>query len=427
MTINFLYRSTKENAPLNIRILFRHNDKDYIIGAKTKYLIYSLDELNKNNKLSAKYYWSKQHKLTRVKDIAIINKQAEVNTELNKIENHVLKAVNDANISQINKHWLNTQIDKYYNPINENNTIVSNELIKNIDFYISTNKQLSKGTIKQYSTLKNKLITYESVNATKLYVKDINELFKNNFENYCIKQNYSTNTISRNLKAIKTICNYAKRNGAEVNLQLDSLKIAPERVESIYLTFEDLNKIENIEAHKLTESLNNAKEWLIISCYVGQRVSDFMRFTDEMIRIEDGKSLIEFTQKKTKKIMTIPLHKKVLEILKKNNGKFPRAISDQKYNDYIKEVCRIAELNKDIVSKKKLKLENNQYRNKTKSYKKWELVSTHIGRRSFATNFYGEIPTTYLMAVTGHKTETTFLTYIGKSNKDMAMGLAKYF
>ncbi len=427
MTVNFLYRSIKENAPLNLRLLFRHNDIDFIIGAKTQLLIYSLDELKENNKLSAKYYWNEQHKLTRVKDITISNKQTEVNTELNKIENHILKAVNNTDISQIDKYWLKTQIDKYYNPISENNTIVSNELIKNIDFYTSSNKQLSTGTKKQYNTLKNKLTKYEKVKATKLYVKDINELFKNNFENYCIEQNYSTNTIARNLKAIKTICNYAKRNGVETSLQLDSLKIASERVESIYLTLEDLNKIENIEPYKLTESLNNAKEWLIISCYVGQRVSDFMRFTDKMIRVENGKTLIEFTQKKTNKIMTVPLHKKVLNILEKNKGKFPRPISDQKYNNYIKEVCRLAELNDDIISSKKIKLENKQYRNKTKSFKKWELVSSHIGRRSFATNFYGEIPTTYLMAVTGHKTESTFLKYIGKSNKDLALEIANYF
>ena len=67
-----------------------------------------------------------------------------------------------------------------------------------------------------------------------------------------------------------------------------------------------------------------------------------MRFTKEMIRIEKGKSLIEFEQQKTGKLMTIPLHKKVKTILEKNNGEFPNRISDQRYNDYIKEVCKIA-------------------------------------------------------------------------------------
>jgi integrase len=67
------------------------------------------------------------------------------------------------------------------------------------------------------------------------------------------------------------------------------------------------------------------------------------------------------------------------------------------------------------------------FRKKTDIFKKWELVSSHIGRRSFATNLYGKIPTTYLIYVTGHSTETMFLTYIGKSNKDIAMELTNYF
>ena len=48
-SINFLYRSTKENANLNLRLLFRYNDKDYVFGVKIK------EEVSK-------YYWSKQHK-----------------------------------------------------------------------------------------------------------------------------------------------------------------------------------------------------------------------------------------------------------------------------------------------------------------------------------------------------------------------------
>lgn len=67
------------------------------------------------------------------------------------------------------------------------------------------------------------------------------------------------------------------------------------------------------------------------------------------------------------------------------------------------------------------------YRMEVGNYKKYELVTSHIGRRSFATNFYGTIPTTYLIYVTGHSTESMFLNYIGKSNKDLAMELTKYF
>ena len=67
------------------------------------------------------------------------------------------------------------------------------------------------------------------------------------------------------------------------------------------------------------------------------------------------------------------------------------------------------------------------FRKQSGTYKKHELVTSHIGRRSFATNFYGTIPTTFLIYITGHSTESMFLNYIGKSNKDLALEITKYF
>ena len=66
-------------------------------------------------------------------------------------------------------------------------------------------------------------------------------------------------------------------------------------------------------------------------------------------------------------------------------------------------------------------------RKTTGEYEKWELVSSHIGRRSFATNYYGKIPTVFLKYATGHKTEEMFLKYIGKKSQDMALELSEYF
>ena len=148
-----------------------------------------------------------------------------------------------------------------------------------------------------------------------------------------------------------------------------------------------------------------------------------------MIRYEKNKEgilkpLIEFTQVKTDKIMTIPLHKKIMEILKKRNGDFPKKISDQKYNEHIKKVCKAAKIEEPT---RGVKFDHTTKKKVEKDYEKWELVSSHIGRRSFATNNYGKIPTSFLMYITGHTTEAMFLTYIGKSNKDIAMELTSYF
>ena len=100
-------------------------------------------------------------------------------------------------------------------------------------------------------------------------------------------------------------------------------------------------------------------------------------------------------------------------------------------NDYIKEVCKIAGIDEKVQGKKQLNIskenETQKIRRVESIYPKYELVTSHIGRRSFATNYYGDIPTSYLIYVTGHSSEVMFLNYIGKSNKDMALELTKYF
>jgi integrase len=411
--VNFLFRSTKDKGFLNLRLLYRFNSTDYVFGAKTKFEV-------------SKYYWTKQHK-KRSKDIDITNQQTETNTELNKIENHVLNAFNSVDPDEVNKDWLQNQIDYYYNPPTQADGIPTN-LIDYIDFYIThRSNEVKESSKKRFRVIKHKLELLQAERKQIILIKDINESFKKEFENYLIRQFYSKNTRHKELAIIKTFCKHARFLGLETHPQLDSLKLDSEKVDKVYLTIEDLEKIENID--KLTDSLNNTKDWLIISCYTGQRVSDFMRFTDEQIRIEDGKHLIEFTQKKTDKIMTVPLHPKVLEILKKRNGKFPYRVSDQKYNDYVKEVCKLAELNQPTKGSKLLEIKPDSkiFRKQVGVYPKWELVTSHIGRRSFATNFYGKIPTTYLIYITGHSTETMFLNYIGKSNKDLALEISNYF
>jgi integrase len=413
-TVNFLYRSTKDKAALNIRLLYRHDETDYVIGGNIHLEV-------------EKTYWKKQHTLKRPKDIHISNMQTEVNQELNKIENYILNRFNNSNPGVISKQWLKLQLESYYNPKTQDKAIPVS-LTEYIDFYIKYRKHELKDTsIRKYQVVQNKLIRFQDFIKKTILIKEVNGKFKNDLVEYLKDESYAQNTIQRDLTSIKTFCKHARYLGLETDPQLDSIKIDKQKVVKTYLSFIDLEQIE--KAYGLPEYLDNARDWLIISCYTGQRISDFMRFTKEMIRIEDGKTLIEFTQKKTGKLMTVPLHKKVLEILDKRAGEFPRAISDQKYNDFLKEVCKEAELFEKVPGSKLVETgsESGKYRKEFNNYEKWELVSSHIGRRSFASNFYGQIPTTYLIYITGHSTETEFLKYIGKSNKDLAMEISKYF
>ena len=138
-----------------------------------------------------------------------------------------------------------------------------------------------------------------------------------------------------------------------------------------------------------------------------------------MIRTDETGLFLDIKQQKTKKEVSIPLMPIVLEILDKRNGDFPPMISEQRYNDYAKELCKMAGINDIIYSAIRQKTDVGS-RSVIAEYEKWEKVSSHIGRRSFASNYYGIVPTAYLTNITGHKTEAMLLKYIGKTAEDTA-------
>ena len=435
-TVHFLYRSVRSKAKLEVRLQHTQKHPDYFVVRKdieeyfTNYIWTAKTQIE-----VTKDFWTKQRKIKSKGNVDISNEQTRVNNLCNALDNFIIDSFHTTTPEAITKAWLQTQINHYYNPQIENPIeLIPNNLIEYIGYYIKYKENYpSVVLIRKINVLKKKLERFQTYRNAPILIKDVNKRFKLEFSDYCESEKYSRITIQRDFAEVKTICIDARTKGIETSLELDKLSFPREKASNIFLTFDEIKTIENIEKAKLTESLENAKDWLIISCYTAQRISDFMRFTKEMIRIENGKSLIEFTQKKTGKIMTLPLHPKVKEILSKRNGNFPHAISDQKYNDYIKVVCELAEITQTVIGSKKIEVENDDenepkiYRKVTKEYRKCDLVSSHIGRRSFASNFYGTIPTTYLIYVTGHSTEVMFLNYIGKSNKDLALELTNYF
>lgn len=408
-TVHYLYRSTRDKAPLEVRL----QHLNFIWGAKSEIEV-------------SKDFWN-NHRKTKSRNIDIRNEQVRVKGLCSNLENFILDNFKNTNPETLPTDWLKGILKPTAKTAKK---IIPTTLVEYIDYYIDYRKnEIKEGSKKKYNVIKQKLIRLQEYRKAPILIKEVNDSFKNEFVNYCKSKLYAQNTMQRDFVFIKTFCKHARFLGLETHIQLDNLRLDRANVEKIYLTLEEITAIENIEQSKLSESLDNVRDWLIISCFTGQRISDFMRFTAEMIRTENDKKLIEFTQVKTGKVMTVPLHPKVINILNKRNGQFPYAISDQKYNDYLKEVCELAELKQMVHGSKLIETapESGIYRKVTKEYRKCDLVSSHIGRRSFATNFYGKIPTTYLIYVTGHSSEDMFLNYIGKSNKDLAMEIINYF
>ena len=410
-TVTFLYRSKKSTSTLNVRFLHRTSTgEDIVLGGKTNLEV-------------SKHYWDKQHNLKRVSDVDILNKQVEVKKELANITNCILAAFKSTSLDQVDKEWFTDTLNSYYNPPTTKEEVkIPDTLIKYIEYYQTARKnELSNNSIKKIKVVKRKL---ERFSNKPILIKDIDLNFVTELKTHLTKEGYAPNTITRDIRYLKTFCNHAKYNGIETSYQLEKVQAKYIPTESIYLTPSEIDLIESCKTKQLPEHLENARKWLLISCYTGQRISDFLRFSMDIVRYEQNKPLIEFTQQKTGKIMTVPLSSKAIAILKEN----PLKISDQRYNDYIKLVCEEAGITQLVKGSKKVEIEEDSgvYRKKEGMYKKCELVSSHIGRRSFATNNYGKIPTSFLKYVTGHTTESMFLEYIGKSNKDIALELSNY-
>ncbi|PIQ18344.1 MAG: hypothetical protein COW66_06975 [Flavobacteriaceae bacterium CG18_big_fil_WC_8_21_14_2_50_34_36] len=206
-TVNFLYRSKKDKAPLNLRLLYRYNDTDFVLGARTNLIV-------------SKHYWNNQHNQKRIKDIEISNMQTEVNNEINKIENHILNAFNSTDPETVNKEWLKKQMDLFYNPITVDKSIPKN-LVDFIDFHIEYRKnELKPTSVKKFKVIKHKLERLEEKRKKPILIKDINDKFKNEFVSYLKSENYAQNTMQRELVFIKTFCKHARFLGLETHPQL---------------------------------------------------------------------------------------------------------------------------------------------------------------------------------------------------------------
>jgi len=347
----------------------------------------------------------------------------ELNIALNGLNHKIQSSLLEAskNGDEINSAWLKKVMN--IEPEESKPTTLSDYL----EYYLEKREteitadakgrmRVVKGMIERFQKAKKKLFKGTDVNMN----------FKRDFESYCIGEGYAHNTIQRTLKYIKSICTFAAQEGLPTSPELGRFKFKFNETGVVFLTEEEIEQIFNVELP--SESLDNARDWLIISCYTGQRHSDFSRFSKAMIKEGKDKNgeprpYLDFRQLKTSNKMMFPLPRPIEPILEKRNGDFPRSISLQRYNDYIKEVCKAAGLDKEtsgvkISPKTKKKIKGQ--------YPKYELVSSHIGRRSFATNNYMKIPTSIIMAVTGHKTEVQLRAYIGKADYSRAIELTDY-
>jgi len=275
---------------------------------------------------------------------------------------------------------------------------------------------LSNNSIRNLKRFYDLIQEFESDFGQSIMLDTIDHMLVNAFKEWLLtEKEYSLNNAGLQLKLLKMICKEAERMSINVNPYTRHIESFTQKSKDRVLqtiSFEEIKKIKAIR--DLPSTLENAKKWILIGLYVGQRVSDLLALKPLQLRFIENGVYIDINQQKTDKYVTVGVvDKEVIQILKNN---FPYPISAQLFNRQIKQICQIAGIY-EMVSGYKLCPKTRRKRLGT--HPKYSLISSHDLRRSFATNYFGKIETPILMQITGHSKESTFLSYIGSQvNKD---------
>ena len=406
-TIKFLLQSNSANSNIYLRL---SNGRNKVfkrrIGLSIHYADWSAKDLPKQNNSTNK----------------------NLTTTLLSLKNNVLKRLNEDSAEgvTINGGWLTRVIDIHFKRINENNKseLVTEAIQLMIESAnIRQNSRggfgLSKSRINSLKALKRVFVEFQKNNNYK--VKDVNVKLANDFLKFQVNNlNYALSSAQKKVSDLKTVCYNAEFEGVQTHYQLKKIKAS--NVKNDFIVFLNPKELEGIENANITQSyLNNARKWLLLGCSIGQRGGDLLSLTKENIVVRNGSEVIELKQQKTAKNVTIPILSETKEIIKSG---FPYKISLVNFNKYIKEICRLSGIDNKT---KGLLFDRETKRKKEGEYFKWQLVTSHICRRTYATNQFGKLPTPLIMQVTGHTLEKTFLGYIGKSSYDYAQQIADFY
>ena len=293
-------------------------------------------------------------------------------------------------------------------------SFISNSDTKRVQGYGTVG--LAHNTIRTYKSLFRIVKAYEFEKSENLYLNSIDKYTAESFTRYLkIDQQYSDNYCGQLLKLLKIILRDAEKSGMEVHPYSSYIESFKQKSSDRILHILNPLEIKALKELKhVPEVYQDSYKWLLIGLCIGQRVSDLLKLNPSNLRKARSGLYIDILQQKTKRAVTVGVADSlVIQLLE---HEFPRSVSQVIFNKQIKALCKMAKI-EELVSG--FKNNPKTRRKEVVAAPKYAFVTSHIMRRSFASNYYGKIETPLLMNITGHSKESTFLTYIGThQNKD---------
>ena len=419
-TIKFLISGKKTPAEIKVRYL---NGRKIDILCGTKLFV---DPKN----------WDEKNQ--KIRNVISVPDRDKINSKLIELKLHVFNAANVDFIEGeiLNRIWLEKTISKFFNrPSVDAKKAIEYHKIYLSDFAywwlkekapkykVSADKYMDDTTIRHYTILNNLIKKYEG--KDKIKFSSIDDVLLDNFSEFLTSEKYAEKTAKRMIGRFKFFCGRAEAENIIISQSYKNrVFVAKEKhdYKEPYFDEIEISKIYNLDLSK-DATLDNVRDNLIIGLWTGLRVSDF----NNKLKLDNfHDDFIEIETEKTKTFVSIPVHWMIREILNKRNGNLPEKISYPKFNKHIKSISKRLKFNQSMMGGVSTVDKKTGIKRKVvKIYEKHELVTSHICRRSFATNNYGTVPNQTLMAICGWASEEQMLDYIKKTNREHAETLKK--
>ncbi len=240
------------------------------------------------------------------------------------------------------------------------------------------------------------------------------------------RRDLRNSTIGKQLGFLKWFLRWSFKKGYNQNIAYNTfkpkLKNTPKKV--IFLTKEELDKLKSYPIPPGKQYLERVRDAFLFSCFTGLRYSDVYNLKRSDIKDNH----IEVTTVKTADSLTIELNNHSKAILDKykdvhfGNDKALPVISNQKMNDYLKELAKLAEIDEPV--------RETFYKGSERIdvvTPKYELLGTHAGRRTFICNALSlGIPAQVVMKWTGHSDYKAMKPYIDVADSTKASAMDKF-
>jgi integrase len=266
----------------------------------------------------------------------------------------------------------------------------------------------AKTTIVKYREMMDSLKAYVKKSRMVLSFDNIDLQFYEKFTNYLISDlKLVNNTITKQIKTLKTFLNWAADHGYNLNHDFKKFKVSYSEADTIALTYKELMAILELDL-KENKSMERVRDTFCFGCFTGLRFGDIKHLKKDNIQ---GKE-IHLNIRKTKETLVIPLNKFALDILKKYNYNLP-IFSNAMANIHIKDIGELAKINDPIIRTRHRGSEILQV-----TLPKHKFLSAHTGRRTFVTlSLELGMRPEIVMSITGHKDYKTFKRYIKLTSK----------